>query len=107
MATVKEHLKFVKQSEEELAFWVEGCDEWKEADYNVTLRYRELILAMAKKWEVIDWEVIDFDMVPNEYKAIDASKIGRVVRAGLHAIPGIRIWEEETLKVTARKPEEG
>ena len=46
------------------------------------------------------WEVEDMTKVPIEYLMVDASKIGRVVRAGIPSIPGIRIWEEETLRVT-------
>lgn len=45
------------------------------------------------------WEVEDLTKVPLEYLMVDASKIGRVVRAGVPSIPGIRIWEEEGLRV--------
>jgi len=49
------------------------------------------------------WEVSDLKLVPLEYMVIDAAKVGKVVRAGIPSIPGIRIWEEEGLRVTARK----
>lgn len=45
------------------------------------------------------WEEINFAEVPDEYKMLDSAKIGKVVRAGLRNIPGIRIWEEPTLVV--------
>ena len=48
------------------------------------------------------WEVVDFKLVPDEYKIIDATKVGKVVRAGVPSIPGIRIWEEETLRITPK-----
>ena len=48
------------------------------------------------------WEVIDLNLVPIEYMMIDAAKVGRVVRAGIPSIPGIRIWEEEVLRITPR-----
>jgi hypothetical protein len=35
--------------------------------------------------------VTDFALVPDEYKIVDVVKIGKVVRAGLHTIPGCRI----------------
>jgi len=57
------------------------------------------VAATAKLWK---WEVIDFALVPDEYKMIDASKVGRVVRAGIRSIAGIRIYDEETLRVTPR-----
>lgn len=46
---------------------------------------------------------LNVSLVPDEYKLPDAAKIGRVVRAGISSLPGIRIWEEETLRVTAKK----
>ncbi len=48
-------------------------------------------------------EVVNFELVPNEYKVIDYVKLGKVIRAGLHTIPGVRIWDEEGLRVTPRQ----
>jgi len=48
------------------------------------------------------WELEDFSKVPDEYKTIDSVKIGKVVRAGIPSIPGIRIWQEETLRVATK-----
>ena len=64
--------------------------------------YRSDIGTLGKTM-IPKWEVEDFAKVPNEYKEIDATKVGKLVRAGLRIIPGIRIWEEESLRVTARK----
>jgi len=52
---------------------------------------------MVKKWEVVN-----FEQVPGEYKMLDASRIGKVVKAGIPSIPGIRIWEEPTLRVNPK-----
>jgi hypothetical protein len=49
------------------------------------------------------WELTDISQVPIEYLMIDATRVGKVVRAGIPSIPGIRIWEEESLRVTSRK----
>lgn len=49
------------------------------------------------------FEVVDFTLVPDEYKIVDAIKLGKVVRAGLRSIPGVKIWSEDILKVTAKK----
>jgi len=57
------------------------------------------------KARIVKWEVADFAQIPDEYKIVDASKVGRVVRAGLRNIPGIKIWEEESLRVTTPKGE--
>lgn len=48
------------------------------------------------------WEVTDITLVPIEYLVVDTVKIGKVVRAGIPGIPGIRIWEEDSLRITAR-----
>lgn len=52
--------------------------------------------------KVRKWDVEDFSKVSDEYKIIDSARVGRVVRAGIPSIPGIRIWEEETLAVRGR-----
>lgn len=49
------------------------------------------------------WEVVDLKAVPDEYKIIDAARVTKVVKAGIPSIPGIRIYEEESLRVTTSK----
>jgi len=67
-------------------------------------RYRAEMGTLGKM-TLRKWEVVDLSLVPDEYKMVDATKIGKVVRAGIPSIPGIRIWEEETLRVNAKKGE--
>lgn len=57
-------------------------------------------LGTAGIMKVRKWEVVDMVQVPDEYKMIDATKVGKVVRAGIPSIPGIRIWEDETLRIS-------
>ncbi len=57
---------------------------------------------MLGKVTIRKWELEDFSKVPDEYKTIDSVKIGKVVRAGIPSIPGIRIWQEETLRVATK-----
>ena len=54
---------------------------------------------------VITWkfEVLDFSILPEEYKMVDAAKIGRVVRAGLRSLPGVRIYADESLRITPQR----
>ncbi len=58
-------------------------------------------LGTAKIWK---FEVTDFTLLPNEYKLADEVKIGKVVRAtkGSIAIPGVKIWPEDILKINAK-----
>lgn len=55
-------------------------------------------LGKAKVWK---FEVVDFSLLPNEYKEPDMAKIRKVVIAGI-AIPGVKAWQEESLRVTTR-----
>ncbi len=48
------------------------------------------------------FEVIDFPMLPDEYKMVDAVKLGKVVRAGLRTISGVRIYSEESLRISPK-----
>ena len=50
------------------------------------------------------WEVEDINQIPMAYMMPDATKIGKTVRAG-GSIPGIKVWYEESLRVTAKKGE--
>ncbi len=56
-------------------------------------------MGTAKVWK---FEVVDFGLLPNEYKLADLIKIGKVVRAGV-AVPGVRSWQEESLRITTVK----
>lgn len=47
------------------------------------------------------WEIEDEAKIPREYLTPDASKIGKVVRAG-GSIPGIKTFVEESLRVNSR-----
>ncbi len=51
------------------------------------------------------WELIDFALLPDRFKMENATLIGKVVRAGEREIPGVRIWLEESLRVTTPKGE--
>jgi len=63
-------------------------------------RYRTDVgtLGMSKQWR---FEVVDFAALPDEYKTPDLVKIRKVVLAGV-VIPGVRSWQVEGLRVTAR-----
>lgn len=54
--------------------------------------------SMGKRKEP-KWELEDLSRVPAEYLMLDMVKVGRVVRAGVREIPGIRIWEESNITV--------
>lgn len=56
-------------------------------------------LGTSKIWK---WELQDLSKVPTEYLTIDAAKVGKVIRAGLRNIPGIRVYSEDVLRVNTR-----
>jgi hypothetical protein len=52
--------------------------------------------------KVRKFEVEDITKVPAEYLKVDEVAIGKLVRAGIKSISGIRIWEEEVIKVSTK-----
>ena len=59
-------------------------------------------MGTASTFKVRKWEIVDFALVPNELKLIDAGKVTKLVKAGIGSIEGLRIWEEDSLRITAR-----
>lgn len=53
-------------------------------------------------FKVRKWEIIDFSLVPDDLKVIDAGKVTKLVKAGIGSITGIRIWEEDSLRVNTK-----
>jgi len=55
--------------------------------------------------KVYKWELVDIALVPKEYIMVNGGMITSVVKAskGKIIIPGIKVWEEDTLRVTAAK----
>lgn len=51
---------------------------------------------VRKIWK---WEVLDGRDVPCEFHIVDAARITQAVRDGRRSIPGVRIYEEESLSV--------
>lgn len=63
------------------------------------------VIRAAGEYEVEVWEyeVVDFALVPNEYKALDSSKVGQVVKAmkSLASIPGIKVTSRKDIRQRA------
>lgn len=57
----------------------------------------------TSKMMVKKWELEDISQVPVDLLLVDAGKITKLVKAGIGAIAGIRIWEEPTLQVRSRR----
>ncbi|KKK56567.1 hypothetical protein LCGC14_3063240 [marine sediment metagenome] len=62
-------------------------------------------LGMSGQMDVWKWELIDLDLVPKNYMKLDEAVITKAVKAssGKMVIAGIRIFNEPTLRVEARK----
>ena len=43
--------------------------------------------------------VVDFALVPDEYKILDSSKVGKLVRAGMRNIPGLDIFNKPSIAI--------
>lgn len=51
-----------------------------------------------KVWK---WRLVDRTKLPEKYLVVDGEALGRDVRGGAREIPGVEIYEEETLAVRA------
>lgn len=49
-----------------------------------------------------DFQIVDESLIPREYMVVDEKKIRAVVKAGIRNIPGVNIYQAETLSVRAR-----
>ena len=56
----------------------------------------------ASIFKVRKWEVEDITKVPPEFLMVDAGRITKLVKAGIGSIAGIRIWEENSLRITPK-----
>jgi len=48
------------------------------------------------------YEVVDFALLPDQYKIANTSLLNKVVKAGIPLIPGVKIYTEDTLRVTTK-----
>ncbi len=62
-------------------------------------------LGTASQMDVWKWEIIDPNLIPRHYMKVDDAAITKAVRAshGSIVIAGIRVFNEPTLRVEARK----
>ena len=52
--------------------------------------------------KVWNWELIDFSKVPDIYKEINRVAINQAIRNGAREIPGLEIFQEESLSIIRR-----
>jgi hypothetical protein len=52
----------------------------------------------------VNWkyEVVDPALVPIDYMVIDYAKLTKVIKAGCRSIPGVRIYSEDSLRITTK-----
>ena len=57
-------------------------------------------LQMRKTW---DFSIEDEKLIPREYLCVDEKKIGKVVKAGIREIAGIRIFEKSISAISSQE----
>ena len=62
-------------------------------------------LGTSNTQDVWKWELLNIDDVPREYLHLNSALITGVVKSGVREIKGIRIYNEPTISVRARKAE--
>ena len=53
----------------------------------------------VKRWA---FEVTDFALVPDSLKALDPVAVNSIIREGIRTVPGLRIYQEESLSIVNR-----
>jgi hypothetical protein len=60
------------------------------------VRTEEGSASQRKDWK---WQVVSPDEIPREYLALDSVAVNKAVRAGVRSIPGIKIYQEESVQI--------
>ena len=53
----------------------------------------------VKRWT---FEVVDFAKVPDDLKLINSTAVNSIIRESIRAVPGLKIYQEESLSVVSR-----
>jgi hypothetical protein len=53
----------------------------------------------VKRWT---FEVVDFAKVPDDLKLINSTAVNSIIREGIREVPGLKIYQEESLSVVSR-----
>lgn len=53
----------------------------------------------VKRWT---FEIIDFSKVPDDYKSLNNTEVNGAIRSGIRDIPGLKIYQEESLSIVNR-----
>ena len=64
-----------------------------------TVQARGGSATVKKTW---DFALYDFDLIPKEYLAVDTKAISQAIKAGIREIPGVNIFQKESLAVNTR-----
>ncbi len=48
------------------------------------------------------YRVVDFALLPDQYKVENSALLNKVVKAGIHEVPGVELWSEPIIAVTTR-----
>lgn len=59
-------------------------------------------LGTAGIMKIRKYRITDFAKLPDQYKIENSALLNKVVKAGIPEIPGVEIYEEETIRVTTR-----
>ena len=53
----------------------------------------------VKRWT---YDVIDFSKIPDSYKSLNNTEVNGAIRSGVRDIPGLKIYQEESLSIVNR-----
>lgn len=65
----------------------------------VTMARPENTIGNTQVRKVWTFEITDFSQVPDSYKGIDRVAVNNAIRAGVREVPGLKIYQEETMAI--------
>ena len=71
----------------------------EEEEPEAMIKKPETTIGNTQARKIWKFEVTEFDKIPDKYKMINRVEVNADIRAGERDIPGIRIFQEETLSI--------
>lgn len=99
MADASRRAAAADSEDEARAIRAEAVDQVKAiqtADAYVAPPARAAGVSVRTLW---DWELVDIGQVPTEFLAVDGAAIRKAIAAGVREIPGVRVFQRESVAV--------
>lgn len=102
----EEQARIVKEEERRRHIQDAHAEQGHNVNDPVTMARPDNTIGNASTRKIWRFKITDFSKVPDEFKTINQVAVNMEIRNGKRAIPGLEIYQEETLAVIDRKSDE-